>query len=168
VGAAGNSTNSAGAGLEGTVDIKSGRPHSADPETCGQGLGRLPVRRRTVAGRGPDRRGGIPTRGATKTISHQADGVYYLGSGKSSGYTVTNLTANYKLNRQIQFFGQINNLFDPGIHTAAQLGSTAFSNSGDSSHDPFRPWAANIPSWNSTFLAPGAPRTLWVGIRYSL
>jgi outer membrane receptor protein involved in Fe transport len=72
------------------------------------------------------------------------------------------------VNRQIQLFGHINNLFDREYSTAAQLGSTAFSGSGGFSARPFPAVGGEYPLVNSTFYAPGAPRTLWVGLRYSL
>jgi outer membrane receptor protein involved in Fe transport len=43
---------------------------------------------------------------------HQPDGTYYLGSGRSGGYAVMNLSARYAMTRNVQVFGQINNLFD--------------------------------------------------------
>ena len=99
---------------------------------------------------------------------HQADGTYYLGSGLSGGYAVMNLGARYEVSRGVQLFGQINNLFDRQYATAAQLGSTAFSSSGGFVARPFPATGGEYPLVGSTFYAPGAPRSFWIGLRYSL
>jgi len=65
-------------------------------------------------------------------------------------------------------FGQINNLFDREYTTGAQLGSTAFSAAGGVVARPFGEVGGEYPQVGSTFYAPGAPRTVWVGVRYSL
>ncbi|HNO88676.1 MAG TPA: TonB-dependent receptor [Rhodocyclaceae bacterium] len=99
---------------------------------------------------------------------HQADGTYYLDGGRSAGYSVINLNSTYQASRGVQIFGQIGNLFDRRYTTAAQLGSTAFSSSGGVLARPFASVGGEFPLVHSTFYAPGAPRTLWVGLRYSL
>ena len=63
---------------------------------------------------------------------------------------------------------QVNNLFDRHYATAAQLGSTAFSAGGSVVTRPFGQVGGDYPQVGSTFYAPGAPRTFWVGLRYSL
>lgn len=67
--------------------------------------------------------------------AHQADGVYYLGSGKSAGYAVFNLGAN------------------------------GFTADGNFIARPFSP-ASNAAIVHSTSYAPGAPRTLQIGMCY--
>ena len=52
--------------------------------------------------------------------------------------------------------------------SAAQLGSTAFSAGGSVVTRPFGQVGGDYPQVGSTFYAPGAPRTFWVGLRYSL
>ena len=167
VGGAGNSTNSEGPGLEGTIDV-----HKGD---------RIPLIPKHLFKAGADYRftesfsmgldlvavSGSYARG-NENNQHQADGVHYLGSGRSGGYALTNLSARYRVNRQLQVFGQINNLFDREYSTAAQLGSTAFSASGGVIARPFGQVGGEYPLLGSTFYAPGAPRTVWVGVRYSL
>ena len=97
--------------------------------------------------------------------AHQADGVYYLGSGKSAGYGVLNLNAQYKIQPKLKLFGQLNNVFDREYSTAALLGANGFTGSGNFIARPFGP-ANNNATVQSTFYSPGTPRTLWVGIRY--
>jgi outer membrane receptor protein involved in Fe transport len=167
VGGAGNSTNSEGPGLEGNIDIKPGNRIPLIPQHMVKAA--ADYRFSEALSVGVDLVGvsGSYARG-NENNQHQADGTYYLGAGRSGGYGVMNLNANYKVNRQIQLFGHINNLFDREYTTAAQLGSTAFSGSGGFSARPFPAVGGEYPVVNSTFYAPGAPRTLWVGLRYSL
>lgn len=99
---------------------------------------------------------------------HQASGPTYLGGGTNGGYAVFNIGVDYRPTRQVKLFAQVNNLFDRGYSTAAQLGSNAFTASGTFQA---RPFAANrngdFPLQHSTFYAPGAPRTFVVGLRYA-
>jgi outer membrane receptor protein involved in Fe transport len=97
---------------------------------------------------------------------HQPDGTYFLGSGKAPGYAIFDLSARYKATRQWSLFVQVNNLFDRKYVTAAQLGTTAFTAQGNYIARPFSAVGDNSTLVHSTFYAPGAPRTLWVGMRY--
>jgi outer membrane receptor protein involved in Fe transport len=106
-------------------------------------------------------------RGNENNLS-QPDGVYYIGSGTSPGYGVTNLGARYQLLKRLQLFAQINNVFDHHYYTAAQLGPTAFTSQGTFISRPFPADAAgNFPLVHATFYAPGAPIGAWGGIRFS-
>jgi outer membrane receptor protein involved in Fe transport len=99
---------------------------------------------------------------------HQPDGVYYQGSGRNPGYAILNLSTEYRPTAAWKAFVQVNNVFNTHYSTAAQLGATAFDGSGNFLARPF-PADANgdRPLQNSTFLSPGAPRTFWVGLKYS-
>lgn len=97
---------------------------------------------------------------------HRPDGSYYLGPGKSPGYAVFNLGARYQVEKQLQLFAQINNLFDRKYSTAALLGPSAFSGNGNFQARPFAAVNGEFPLQHSTFFAPGAPRIIWVGLRY--
>ena len=97
---------------------------------------------------------------------HQADGTYFVGSGKSAGYTVFDLSGKYRATQQLSFFAQVNNLFDRKYTTAAQLGATGFTASGNFIARPFSSIGDNTTLVGSTFYAPGAPRTIWAGVRY--
>lgn len=111
--------------------------------------------------------GGAIARG-NENGEHQPDGTYYLGRGRSGGYAVLNLSADYEPSANWRFFVQVNNVFDRQYATAAQLGPTGFDANGNFQARPF-PANANgdRPLQHSTFYAPGAPRTLWAGVRYS-
>ena len=98
---------------------------------------------------------------------HAPDGINYLGSGKTSGYAVFNLSTAYQVDKQLRFFAQINNLFDRQYHSAAQLGPTGLTASGSFIARPLPATAGgDFPLQQSTFYAPGAPRMAWVGVRY--
>lgn len=89
---------------------------------------------------------------------HQADSATYFGSGKIGGYGVLNLDTRYTLaNTGWQVFAKVNNVFDRDYYTSAMLGTNGFTANGA---------FANGTGANETFLAPGAPRAGWVGLRY--
>ena len=89
---------------------------------------------------------------------HQADGVNFMGSGKVAGYGVVNLDTRYTLpNTGWQLFAKVNNVFDRKYYTGALLGQNGFDAAGV--------FAAGA-GVDETFLAPGAPRAGWVGLRY--
>ncbi len=96
---------------------------------------------------------------------HQPDGVVYLGPGKSPGYAVVNVSANYHLSRKLDLFAQLNNLLDHRYYSAAQLGSTGYTDTGSFIARPFPPVGGEFPVQQATFLAPGAPAIFWVGTR---
>ena len=100
--------------------------------------------------------------------AHQADGIHYLGPGRSAGYAVLNLGGDWRPLRGLTLFAQVNNLLDRRFDTAAQLGATGFDAQG---HFVARPFAANAqgdhPLLRSTFYAPGAPRSYGLGVRYA-
>jgi len=100
----------------------------------------------------------------------QPDGVYYLGPGKSPGYGVLNLGARYSLDSHWQLFAQINNLLDRHYYTGGQLGTNPYDNSGNFTTQPFPPIEFDgdtaYPVRNVTFLAPGAPFTIFGGVKF--
>ncbi|MEO8125532.1 MAG: TonB-dependent receptor [Bryobacteraceae bacterium] len=97
---------------------------------------------------------------------HKANGPYYLGPGTSPGFAVVNLGARYQVNRRVQLFVQVNNLFDRRYYTAAQLGPTGFSSQGNFIARPFPAVDGEFPVQHATFYAPGAPRIVAGGIRF--
>lgn len=100
---------------------------------------------------------------------HQPDGVYYLGGGQSPGYGVVNLGSRYRLGSHYELFAQINNLLNRHYYTAGQLASTPYDSNGNFTPRPFG--SINLagetvyPTRNSTFLAPGAPITVFGGLK---
>src|SRR5574338_507459 len=90
----------------------------------------------------------------------QQAGEDFGGSGTLGGYTVVNVDGDYRLGGGWTAFGRIANLFDRRYATAGALAETPFNNAGQ--------FQANPDDWrNAQFVAPGAPRAGWVGVRYT-
>lgn len=91
---------------------------------------------------------------------HQADGVNFFGSGKVAGYGVLNMDTRYSFpNSGWQLFAKVNNVFDRQYYTSGILGNNLFTGPGSTFDD-------TGTGVNEIFLAPGAPRAGWVGLRY--
>jgi len=99
---------------------------------------------------------------------HRPDGTRFLGSGATAGHVVFDLGATWHATPRLRFFAQVDNLFDRRYATAAQLGATGFTADGAFLARPFAAQGDNAGLVHSTFYAPGAPRTLRVGLRYAL
>jgi outer membrane receptor protein involved in Fe transport len=85
----------------------------------------------------------------------------FEGSGKAPGYGVVNLHARYEFAPGWELFGRLNNLFDKKYFTAGALAENPFNAAGA--------FQTNSNDWiKETFFAPGAPRALWVGVRYAM
>lgn len=92
--------------------------------------------------------------------ANSLDGNDYAGSGKVAGYTVLNLDSRYRFGESgWQLFAKINNVFDRKYYSSGLLGENVFTAAGNS-------YAADAESKKELFLAPGAPRAGWIGLRY--
>ena len=88
------------------------------------------------------------------------DGNDYAGSGKVAGYAVFNLDTRYKFaNTGWQLFAKLNNVFDHEYYSSGLLGENAFNGAGGT-------FATDAESKKELFLAPGAPRAGWIGVRF--
>ena len=110
--------------------------------------------------------GGVLARG-NENGEHAPDGVYYLGEGGTDAYAVVNAGVELRPVPQLALYAQVFNLFDKAYATAAQLGATGFNASGNF---VARPFAGPVidgdrPLLGSTFFAPGAPRSVQLGLR---
>ena len=85
----------------------------------------------------------------------------FRGNGKNPGYTVFNLSAAYKPKTDWTIFGRVNNLFDRDYTTGGVLGITPYSTDGIMQMSGLKTYANG-----ENFLAPGAPRTAWIGVRW--
>ncbi len=161
-----NSSNSAGPGLEGNIAVK---PGDRIPMTPSQML-------KLQLGWKPNAqwRFGLDMQAVGRSLArgnennaHEADGTYYTGAGYNPGYAVFNLSGQYALQPGWTLTAKINNLFDTRYTTAAVLSPNAFNGNTLVA----RPFAAdangNYPLRHGTFYAPGAPRNVWVGMRYA-
>jgi outer membrane receptor protein involved in Fe transport len=78
--------------------------------------------------------------------------------GQLPGYAVVQAFARYRLDRQWELALKIDNLFDRRYQSFGVLGENFFSGPGNS----FNPAGAAAEQ----FVAPGAPRALWIALRY--
>jgi len=94
--------------------------------------------------------------------------------GKVPGYAIFDLKSSYKIDSQLSVQGSILNLFDTRHYTAGSLGPYAFTSSGGYTNGGYA--QCNVTALNKThdgacvssgMLAPGAPRTFWVSMRYT-
>jgi outer membrane receptor protein involved in Fe transport len=92
--------------------------------------------------------------------AQQPDGVDFNGSGHLGGYALLDLTTSWKLGPRFELFAKVANVFNRRYATAGLLGVNAL----DASGAVMQPGA-----WvNEQFVAPGAPRAMWVGVRVRL
>jgi outer membrane receptor protein involved in Fe transport len=91
--------------------------------------------------------------------AQQPDGASFLGSGRIGGYAVLNLTTNWKLGRGWELFAKVSNVLNRQYDSSGQLGENAFDPHGNLL--PPDQWR------QEQFVAPGAPRAAWIGVRYT-
>ena len=164
----GNSSNEEGAGLEGTIDVEPGDRIPLTPRHLFKAFVGWDVTQQLTANLDLISVGSSFARG-NENNQHEADGEFYLGPGKTGGYTVVNLGLEYRPIQAMQIFAQVNNLFDREYYTGSQLGSTGFNEAGAFVAQPFDGPIVDDerPLLGTTFLAPGAPRAYWLGVRFS-
>jgi outer membrane receptor protein involved in Fe transport len=98
-----------------------------------------------------------PARGNENGL-HRPDGLRYFGSGRTPGHAVFDLGTAYEATPRLRVFAQVDNLFGRRYATASQLGTAGIAADGA---------YAGQGRVHSTFYAPGAPRTIRVGVRYT-
>ncbi len=84
----------------------------------------------------------------------------FEGRGRLPGYAVVNLTADYRLARDWTLFGRVDNLFDKRYATGGALAENPFVGAGNAFESDPDEWR------HEQFIAPGAPRAGWLGVRY--
>ena len=87
-------------------------------------------------------------------------------NGKIGGYTTMNLTAAYKPSSEWLIFAKVNNVFDREYATSGQLGMNGMNSSGVPGLAYKTATLGYAAGVSEAFLAPGAPRAAWVGIRW--
>lgn len=164
----GNSSNDGPApGFEGTIEIRPGDRIPLLPRQMFKAFADVELTPQLSLDVDMTAIGGAYARG-NENNRHRPDGVYYLGPGRSGGYAVFDLGADYRPTPQLKLFARISNLFDRRYASGALLGTTGFGADG---RFVARPFAAPVidgerPLAHATFYAPGAPRLFWVGLRY--
>ncbi len=164
---ASNSSNDAGSGLEGAIEIEPGSRMPLIPRHVFKAFGELTIRSNVFVDLGVVSTSSSYARG-NENNAHQPDGAYYLGAGSTPGYAVVNLGARYQLTPRIGILLQVNNLFDRQYATASQLGVNGFTESNTFSARPFPSSNGEFPLRHGTFVAPGAPAAFWIGAKLTL
>jgi outer membrane receptor protein involved in Fe transport len=170
-----NSTNSSGRGLEGEIDVKKGDRIPNIPNHIFKIRADYQLTPLWVAGLGVVGVSSSYVRGNENNL-HQAGGTTlnnttpaYLGSGKTPGYAIFNFNTRYDATEQLRLFAQVSNLFDKRYSTAGQLGAAGFDANGNIAN--IRGYGGNTTTGYSlqqtTFYAPGSPRAIWLGMRYT-
>lgn len=167
VGGAANSSNDAGApGFEGSIKIAPGDRlplvprHLFKAQLAWAPREWISLNLDMVAVSGAYARG-------NENNQHQPDGIHTLGPGRSGGYAVFNLGGEIQAARWLSLYATVRNLLGTRYATAAQLGPTGFDAGG---RFVARPFAGPVidgerPLLSSTFMAPGAPRSVQFGAR---
>ena len=73
-----------------------------------------------------------------------------------SGYAIVNLRASWKPSAQWELYANVNNVFDRRHETFGALAETMFDAGGNYTGEEA----------DALFVAPGAPRAFFVGLRY--
>ena len=168
--AASNSSNDAVApGFEGTIAVRPGDRLPLTPQQIIKAAAQWDVSPAFSVDLDASYIGSSYARG-NENNQHQPDGVHYLGAGSTGGYAVVNLGAQWLARDNLKLFVQVNNVLDRRYDSAAQLGAAAFNSAGAFVARPFATPVINGERslLRSTFIAPGAPRAWWAGLRYSL
>jgi outer membrane receptor protein involved in Fe transport len=85
----------------------------------------------------------------------------FLGAGTAPAYAVLNLSTRVRLDKRWQVSARLNNVFDRHYATAGALAENPFTAAGV--------FQTNSANWGrESFYAPGAPRSIFVGINLSL
>ena len=79
--------------------------------------------------------------------------------GQLPGYAVVDLDLHYRPTSRLAFFARIGNLFGRGYFVCGQLSDNVFDT-------PQRLIDSTGPGTSTLFVAPGAPRSWFVGVRY--
>ena len=172
LGGAGNSSNSEAEdgfpGVDGHITVQPGHHIPLVPRRLLKLYADVPLGAAFSLGADVTAVSGSFARG-NENNAHRPDGIYYLGTGRSAGYSVLNLHGDWKPVRGLTVFAQVNNLLNRRYASAAQLGATAFDANGNYVARPFAANAnADRPLISSTSYAPGAPRAITLGLRYAL
>ena len=164
----GNSSNEGGPGFGGPIDVEAGDRIPLTPRHLFKAFAGWHILPELTANVDVITISGSFARG-NENNQHEPDGVYYIGPGETGGYTVANLGVEYVPVPSLTLFGQVNNIFDREYYSASQLGTTGFNAAGNFVARPFPGPIVDgeRPLLGSTFYSPGAPRSYWVGIRYS-
>ena len=101
---------------------------------------------------------------ATSSIATQGNEDGLIGedqpvNAKVAGYYLLNLHANYEASKGLEYFARLNNVLDRRYESYGMMAMSAFSATGGALD-------SGVSGQVSRFVAPGAPRSFMVGLRY--
>jgi outer membrane receptor protein involved in Fe transport len=79
------------------------------------------------------------------------------------GYATVNLRAAYQVNKHFEIYARVANVFDRRYETYGQIANDMFPNG-----NLLQPHVAPADSASALFVAPGAPRSFWLGVTYRM
>ncbi|MHA7685232.1 TonB-dependent receptor [Cupriavidus sp. PET2-C1] len=79
------------------------------------------------------------------------------------GYATVNLRASYRVNKHFEIYARVANLLDRRYETYGQISNDLFPNG-----NLLRPHVTPEDNASALFVAPGAPRSAWVGFVYRM
>jgi outer membrane receptor protein involved in Fe transport len=90
----------------------------------------------------------------------------FTNEGREPGFAIFNLDVSYAIRDGLSLFARVNNVTDKEYVSAGRLGVNPFSPSVNGAIGPSG-WNYNSSEWqSSTYIAPGAPRGIWLGFSY--
>jgi outer membrane receptor protein involved in Fe transport len=94
------------------------------------------------------------------------DGRTFNLGGTTPGFAVVNFDTSFAMTKDLKLVAMVNNVLDKDYISGGRLGITPFSPSVNGAIGPSG-WNYNSSEWqNTSFLAPGAPRGVFVGLSY--
>ena len=93
---------------------------------------------------------------SSQTLTNSNENVNY-GPGKLAGYFTVNLDTSYNVGQGWKVYAKAINVFDRDYGTGGQFGFSHFTGNGLN---------FDREGLAYSFLAPGAPRAAWIGVRY--
>ena len=90
---------------------------------------------------------------------HSPDDVDFFGAGSVPRYAVLNLTGEWRFAPGWELFGRINNVTNKRYTSGGLLAENAFDAAGN--------LQAPAGRRNEQFVTPGAPRSAWIGVRWT-
>ena len=152
-------------GLEGTIEIAPGDRIPLVPQHMAKAFADIRATSKIFVDVGLTAFSGALARGNENGL-HVPDGTFYLGPGSTDAYAIVSLGARYQATSWVQFFCNVNNVFNTHYYTAAQLGPTGFTATGDFIARPFPEVDDEFPVQHATLYAPGATIGAWAGMRF--
>jgi outer membrane receptor protein involved in Fe transport len=87
--------------------------------------------------------------------------------GRIGGFTTLDLAATFKFDSDWLIFAKVNNVFDRQYATSGSLGMNALDANGNPRFGSIVSNGTNYyRAVSEAFVAPGAPRAAWIGVRY--